>query len=180
MNYTTISVERMGPHVATVTLNRPGRLNALTDAMFSELADAFTTVSSEPDVRAVVLTGAGRGFCSGLDASANRRPWPRVGVAVHRRFVDAEEAVLVGLANQIVAEEQLLDTALSMAERIAANSPFGISMTKQLLQPNVDAPSLEAAIRIENRSQVLATRTEDMVEALAAFRAKRSPTFQGH
>jgi enoyl-CoA hydratase/carnithine racemase len=94
------------------------------------------------------------------------------------RFVDAEESVRVGLANELVAEEDLTEKALSMAEQIATNSPFGISLTKELLQTNVDAPSLEAAIELENRSQVLATRTEDMVEALAAFRAKRVPAFR--
>src|SRR5881296_2666532 len=53
--------------VATVTLNRPERLNALTFEVYAELRDTFHALDSEPDVRAIVLTGAGRAFCSGGD-----------------------------------------------------------------------------------------------------------------
>src|SRR6266576_2250483 len=57
------------PHhgVATITLNRPDRLNALTFDVYRELRDAFRTLDDEPGVRAVILTGAGRAFCSGGD-----------------------------------------------------------------------------------------------------------------
>jgi enoyl-CoA hydratase/carnithine racemase len=53
--------------VATITLNRPERLNALTFEVYAELRDTFRALDTEPSVRAVVLTGAGRGFCSGGD-----------------------------------------------------------------------------------------------------------------
>ncbi|HTR19639.1 MAG TPA: enoyl-CoA hydratase family protein [Gemmatimonadales bacterium] len=53
--------------VATITLNRPDRLNALTFEVYAELRDAFRTLSTEPGVRAVLITGAGRAFCSGGD-----------------------------------------------------------------------------------------------------------------
>jgi enoyl-CoA hydratase/carnithine racemase len=53
--------------VVTLTLNRPERLNALTFEVYAELRDAFRTLDTEPGVRAIVLTGAGRGFCSGGD-----------------------------------------------------------------------------------------------------------------
>lgn len=53
--------------VATITLNRPERLNALTFEVYEELRDAFRTLDTEPGIRAVLLTGAGRGFCSGGD-----------------------------------------------------------------------------------------------------------------
>ncbi len=53
--------------VATMTLNRPERLNALTFEIYAELRDAFLALDTEPGVRAIVLTGAGRGFCSGGD-----------------------------------------------------------------------------------------------------------------
>src|SRR2546427_5443303 len=57
------------PHhgVATITLNRPDRLNALTFDVYRELRDAFRTLDDEPGVRAVIITGAGRAFCSGGD-----------------------------------------------------------------------------------------------------------------
>jgi enoyl-CoA hydratase/carnithine racemase len=53
--------------VATITLNRPERLNALTFEVYRELTDIFLTLTGETDVRAVVITGAGRAFCSGGD-----------------------------------------------------------------------------------------------------------------
>lgn len=53
--------------VATITLNRPERLNALTFEVYRELTDVFVALRSETDVRAVVITGAGRAFCSGGD-----------------------------------------------------------------------------------------------------------------
>jgi enoyl-CoA hydratase/carnithine racemase len=53
--------------VVTITLNRPERLNALTFAVYAELRDVFRRLDEEPGVRAVVLTGAGKGFCSGGD-----------------------------------------------------------------------------------------------------------------
>jgi enoyl-CoA hydratase/carnithine racemase len=53
--------------VATITLDRPERLNALTFEVYAELRDAFRTLDAEPGVRAVVITGSGRAFCSGGD-----------------------------------------------------------------------------------------------------------------
>jgi enoyl-CoA hydratase/carnithine racemase len=53
--------------IATITLNRPERLNALTFDVYVELRDAFRTLDVEPGVRVVVITGAGRAFCSGGD-----------------------------------------------------------------------------------------------------------------
>src|SRR2546427_1030058 len=60
---------RHDPHtgVATITLNRPDRLNALTFDVYRELRDTFRTLDDEPGVRAVIMTGAGRAFCSGGD-----------------------------------------------------------------------------------------------------------------
>jgi enoyl-CoA hydratase/carnithine racemase len=56
-----------GTGVATITLNRPERLNALTFDVYAELRDTFRALDTEPGVRAIVLTGAGRAFCSGGD-----------------------------------------------------------------------------------------------------------------
>jgi len=53
--------------VATITLNRPERLNALTFEVYTELRDAFRALDTEPGCRAIVITGAGRAFCSGGD-----------------------------------------------------------------------------------------------------------------
>ncbi|MCC6388377.1 MAG: enoyl-CoA hydratase/isomerase family protein [Dehalococcoidia bacterium] len=56
--------------VATVTLNKPERLNAFDDEMLAEWADALRAADADPGVRAVIITGAGRGFCSGMNVQA--------------------------------------------------------------------------------------------------------------
>jgi enoyl-CoA hydratase/carnithine racemase len=56
--------------VLTITLNRPDRLNAFTETMMSELIAAFDASDADDDVRAVIVTGEGRGFCAGADLAA--------------------------------------------------------------------------------------------------------------
>lgn len=69
MNNQNILVEKDG-YVAIITLNRPDHLNALTLGMQDELLVALQEVDGDPDVRAIVLTGAGRAFCAGIDMSS--------------------------------------------------------------------------------------------------------------
>jgi enoyl-CoA hydratase len=95
------------------------------------------------------------------------------------RLVGAEEAARIGLANRVTADGALLDEAAALAAEIAANTPFAIRMTKQVLGVNVDAQSLGAAIELENRTQILATQTGDFREALTAFVEKRLPSYGG-
>jgi len=54
-------------HIATLTLNRPDRMNAISGPMLARLSDLLLKANADPDVRAIVLTGAGRAFCVGLD-----------------------------------------------------------------------------------------------------------------
>src|SRR3954452_15134146 len=68
MDYEQISYE-VDEHVATLTLNRPEQLNAFTVTMMREMIDAFDQSDADDDVRAVIVTGAGRGFCAGADLS---------------------------------------------------------------------------------------------------------------
>lgn len=66
----SIIIERRGA-VEWITLNRPDRLNAITAVMADELADHFAALNTDTSVRIVVMRGAGRGFCSGLDIKAS-------------------------------------------------------------------------------------------------------------
>jgi enoyl-CoA hydratase len=258
-----ITTDQAG-EIVIATLNRPARRNALTFSMFGALTDLCQKVDADDSVRALIVTGAGVGFCSGLDLDdADQLPamsvptmmrgqehWARSITALRNvakpviaaingaaagaglslalaadirvastaarfnaafvriglsggdcgsswllprivglghasellltgRQVDAHEALRIGLVNRVVAPEDLLATAIEVGREISSNSPFGVRLTKQVLQTNVDAPSLEAALELENRNQVLATRTEDMREAYSAFRERRPPTFTG-
>jgi enoyl-CoA hydratase/carnithine racemase len=66
---TDIVVDRNDPAVVIVTLNRPERRNALTFAMWTELGRIFADLSADPNVRAIILTGAGGAFSAGADIS---------------------------------------------------------------------------------------------------------------
>src|SRR3546814_11468538 len=70
-----VLVDRPVPEVAVVTLNRPERMNAMAFDVMVPVRDALVEVSNDNSVRAVVLTGAGEGFCSGADPeNAGRAP----------------------------------------------------------------------------------------------------------
>jgi enoyl-CoA hydratase len=63
----TLTTDRPRPGVVVLQLNRPGQLNAINEMMRDELTQTFATIGADTSVNAVVLTGAGRGFCSGID-----------------------------------------------------------------------------------------------------------------
>jgi 2-(1,2-epoxy-1,2-dihydrophenyl)acetyl-CoA isomerase len=96
MQFDTLIFETRGG-IAYVTLNRPERLNALSDPLVADLLRAAAVIESDPDIRAVLLTGAGRAFCAGADltgdnAAANPpQPIPgstgeRIRVSMQKRF----------------------------------------------------------------------------------------------
>ena len=75
-SYQTILVERAN-HITTVTLNRPNKLNALNMTMAEELHEVLHAEDRNDDTRVIVITGAGRGFCSGADLTPDQPPAPR-------------------------------------------------------------------------------------------------------
>jgi enoyl-CoA hydratase/carnithine racemase len=94
------------------------------------------------------------------------------------RMVRAEEAERIGLLNAVSDDGALLDDALTMAAQIVRNSPAGVTLSKSALRLNQET-SYAAALELENRGQTLLTTTQDMREALDAFRADRAPDFRG-
>ncbi|WP_433602324.1 enoyl-CoA hydratase/isomerase family protein [Nocardia sp. CA-135953] len=95
------------------------------------------------------------------------------------RTIEAPEALDLGLVTTLVDDEKLEEAAEDTLARIVALSPFGQKMTKQVYRRNMDASSLDAALDLENRTQILANATVDAGEARAAFMEKRTPNFVG-
>ena len=91
------------------------------------------------------------------------------------KFIDAE----CSLRAEVVPEAELLATAEAYAEEMLLASPMGLRLTKEGLNVAIDAPGLEAAIAIENRNQVLCSRTADAKEGIWAFIEKRPLVYQG-
>ena len=249
------------PDIALLTLNRPEKLNALSYELVEDLHAALERVGANNDCRVLVLTGAGRGFCSGLDLTdpnpdkaGDGTEFPQSGMRwqeriadltarIHRlrqpviaavngvaygggmgialacdirigspaarfctqfiklglggcdigvsytlprivgagaafdliltaRAVEADEALRLGLVSRLCADGAVVDDALAIAETLCGYGKFGVESTKQVLWANLEASSLEAALHLENRSQILASTSGEMREASEAFRRR--------
>jgi enoyl-CoA hydratase/carnithine racemase len=248
--------------VATVTLNRPDKLNSFIGHMRRDLAEALEHAGSDADVRVVVITGAGRAFCSGGDVhdiigelfkrdmqglleftrmtcelvrSIRVLPKPviaslngttagagacialasdiriaspdakiaflfvRIGLAgadmgaafllprvvglakatellYTGDFISALEAERIGLYNRIVRPEELEAETRTLAERLARGPAFALSMTKEMLNREMDT-SLDTALEWEAQAQAICMQHPDYREAYEAFVEKREPGF---
>ncbi len=133
MSYDEIRYE-VTDRVATITLDRPDRLNAFTRKMMAELIDAFDQIDADDDVRAVVITGEGRGFCAGaelgdaggdtFDAGARGRDPQRVnrdgGGQVSLRIFESTKPVIAAINGAAVGVG--ITMTLPMDIRLAAES----------------------------------------------------------
>jgi enoyl-CoA hydratase/carnithine racemase len=93
-------------------------------------------------------------------------------------FIHADRALATGLVSRVVPDADLDAAAREMAGRMLRNSPLALRLTKDCLKANIDAGSLESAIAMEDRNQVLTARSADFREGIAAFLEKREPKFQ--
>ncbi|HEV8254614.1 MAG TPA: enoyl-CoA hydratase family protein [Vicinamibacteria bacterium] len=250
--------------VATITLDRPEALNALTFEVYRELTDTLARLASRPEVRALVITGAGRAFCTGGDVKeiigellhrdeaglreftrltcdliramrALPRPivaslngtvagagaaialasdlriaadtariaflFVKVGLsgadmgAAHLlprtvglghaaellmtgEFIDAAEALRIGLYNRVVPRERLEAETTALAQTLARGPADGIAATKRALERELHM-DLETALGEEAETQARLMRGRDFREGFDAFMAKRPPRFQG-
>jgi len=169
----TVRVEHPEPGVAILRLYRPAHLNALNTVMFAEIATACETLHADKSVKAVVLTGEGRGFCAGYDLDeAQELAGLSPEEMLERQDLAAASILALRAMRQPVAQDQLLAEATAMARAIAGFSAFGTALTKRALYANLDAPSLHAALEVESRGQAFATRDAGFPEALTAVRAQ--------
>ena len=91
------------------------------------------------------------------------------------RRVDAEEALRMGLVSRVVPDA--LAGALEIAARMCEFSPYGLAMTKDVLWVNLETTSLESAVEIEDRNQLMLGFTENLPEAIRAFDENRKPVY---
>jgi 1,4-dihydroxy-2-naphthoyl-CoA synthase len=170
------------PDIAVLTLNRPEKLNALSYELVEGLHATIDGIAANNECRVVVLTGAGRGFCSGLDLTAPSPPeagggteFPRSGMRWQERIADLT-ARIHRLRQPVIAAVNGpaygggFGIALAVAETLCGYGKFGLESTKQVLWANLDASSLESALHLENRSQIQASTSGEVREASAAFR----------
>jgi 2-(1,2-epoxy-1,2-dihydrophenyl)acetyl-CoA isomerase len=154
--YETIRLE-VANGVATITLNRPDSLNALNATMRRELLDALKVIRRDEAVRAVVLTGAGRGFCSGADlrgGSAERE---------FRRVVTTEYNPI------IQAVRELPKPVIAAVNGVAAGAGVSLALACDLIWAAEEARFIQAFVKIGLVPDSGSTRT--LVRALGRHRA---------
>ena len=93
------------------------------------------------------------------------------------RFINADRALRVGLVSEVVPDAELGRAAEPYIEEMITTSPLGLRLTKECLNMSVDAQSLEAAINMEDRNQILCSQTNDVREGMTAFLEKRKPNY---
>ena len=94
------------------------------------------------------------------------------------KFIDAERALSLGLVSQVVAPGQLEAAIEDDLHMMLTNSPLGLRLSKEALNVNIDIGSLEAAVAVEDRNQILCVMTEDAGEMVRANAKGRAPDFK--
>jgi enoyl-CoA hydratase/carnithine racemase len=93
------------------------------------------------------------------------------------RFIHADRALAVGLVSEVVDDGQLEAAAAPYVDAMMTASPVGLRLSKECINMSVDAGSIEAVIAMEDRNQVLCSRSEDFEEGIRAFIEKRKPVY---
>ena len=94
------------------------------------------------------------------------------------RWVEAEEALAIGLVNRIAPKGKLMETTIEVAEQIIRNGPIAITQAKYVINRGLEMP-LEEALQLESDAYEVTIPSQDRVEALEAFKEKRKPQFKG-
>lgn len=109
-----VQVEDVKPGITKVTLNRPERLNAMNHALVQGLHDVFADIAADPSCRVVVLTGAGRGFCAGLDLAEGASPPTTKGMGRAQAGMTVQK-LIAGLVPRMRAMPQPIVAAVNGA-----------------------------------------------------------------
>ena len=143
MNYEAIIYD-MEDNVLTITLNRPDKLNAFNAKMSSEIHDALDRADADDDVRAIIFTGAGRGFCAGADLSAGSRtfdydtdgrgPHPDGGGVLTLRLFECMKPIIAACNGPAVGVGATMQCAMDI--RMASEKArYGFVFSKRGLVP---------------------------------------------
>src|SRR5438874_2216453 len=171
MGYEHILVE-IEPPIATVTLNRPKVLNALSPAVIGEVSAALSELEADGNVQAAVLTGG-------------TKRWPRTAgkyvameVMLTGAPVTALRAYELGIVNKVVPWEMTIAVAKRIARDLAAKPPLAVRLAKEAVLKAFDAP-LSDGLAAERKSFYFLFATEDQKEGMHAFLEKRKGVFKG-
>jgi enoyl-CoA hydratase/carnithine racemase len=168
-------------HVLTITLNRPDRLNAYTETMAREMIEAFDAADADDDVRAIVVTGAGRGFCAGADLEGGGDTFQRTSTpddegAVHRdgggrvslRIFDCTKPVIAAINGPAVGVGITMTLPMDI-RLVAEGAKIGFVFTRRGIVPEACSSwFLPRLVGISQAMEWVATgRVFDAQEALA-------------
>ena len=163
-----VLTERHG-RVLTITINRPDQRNAVNAAVAQGIAAGLDELDGDPELSVGVLTGAGKGFCAGMDLKAFVTGDP----------IDAERAYALGLVNRLTEPGGAVSAAQQLAETIAANGPLALAATKRIMVEAADWPDAEFFERQREISDPVFA-SEDAREGATAFAERRDPVWKGH
>lgn len=93
------------------------------------------------------------------------------------RFITPQRALAIGLVSEVVEADALLDKGLELADDMLKTAPMGLRMTKESINAQAQLGSIDAALALEDRQQILLMETADHREAIAAFKQKRPPVY---
>jgi len=133
-------------HIATITLNRPERMNTISSPMLAQITKAFIAADADPDVRVVIFTGKGRAFCAGLDLAAATKAGKGLGMSetasTNLDLRETPPTVMFNMGTPTIcalngsAAGYGLDMALGCDMRIMAEgSKMSVAFTKRGIVP---------------------------------------------
>ncbi len=146
MNYQTIILEKRG-NVATITLNRPEKLNAISHQMTSELISALDDVDEDDEMRVLVITGTGRGFCSGADVGGMVSGTER-GTGTARGMEEIRQELSQSAGRVIPKLQKMQKPTIAMINGAAVGAGFDLALACDLRVGSENARFMNAFVRI--------------------------------
>ncbi len=146
MDYQTIILEKK-EHIATITLNRPDRLNAFNSQMDQELLSALDDVDKDDEMRVLVLTGAGRAFCSGADVGGMAGGAER-GTGTSRGVEMMQRRLSGGTGTLTLKLQKMQKPTIAMVNGAAVGGGFALALACDLRVGSENARFMNAFVRI--------------------------------